>query len=208
METIFRIILPTLIIAFAAHRGYYVRKHGKEENSLKKREEGLASKIAGVLGMLGFINILLYTINPTWLSWASLPLPLWLRWAGVGLALIGFVLLQWAQNTLGKNWSDTPRMISEQQLVTSGPYQVVRHPIYTAFFLILGSSLFTSANWLIGLAWIGMTALEVASRISFEECLMLEYFGDRYREYMKRTGRLLPLIFPQSAAAIAKPKIR
>ena len=193
-QTIFRILLPVLIISFALHRGYYVRKHGEEQNTLKKREEGLASRIAGTLGMLGFVAILIYAIKPGWLAWASLPFPLWLRWTGVILALSGFILLQWAQNTLGKNWSDTPRMIQEQSLVTSGPYQFIRHPIYTAFLLILGPTLLISANWLIGLAWLGMTTLEIASRIGFEEALMLEYFGDRYREYMKRTGRLLPRI--------------
>jgi protein-S-isoprenylcysteine O-methyltransferase Ste14 len=192
METIFRIVLPAIVIVFALHRGYYVRRHGREENTLKKREEGLASKIAGLLGMLGFISILVYAIHPAWLAWAGLPFPFWLRWAGVGIALLGFALLQWAQSTLGKNWSDTPRMIREQSLVTSGPYRLIRHPIYTAFVLILGSTLLISANWLIGLAWLGMTILELASRIQFEEGLMLEYFGDQYREYMKRTGRLLP----------------
>ena len=193
-QTIFRILLPILIITFAMHRGYYVRKHGQEQNTLKKREEGLASRIAGILGMLGFVTILIYAINPGWLSWASLPFPLWLRWTGVILALFGFVLLQWAQNTLGKNWSDTPRMIQEQSLVTSGPYQFIRHPIYTAFLFILGSTLLISANWLIGLTWLGMTTLEITSRIGFEESLMQEYFGDQYRDYMKRTGRLLPRI--------------
>ena len=192
MELIFRILLPLLIIAFAAHRGYYVRKHGKEENTLKQREEGLASKTAGLLGLVGFITVTVYAIKPVWLSWAALPLPLWLRWIGIGIALLGFALLQWAQTTLGKSWSDTPRMIKGQSLITSGPYQFIRHPIYTAFLLILGSTLFISANWLIGSAWLGMALLELASRIRFEEGLMLEYFGDQYREYMKRTGRLLP----------------
>lgn len=192
METIYRIIVPLLIVVFAAHRGYYVRKHGREQNTLKKREEGLVSKIAGILGLIGFISALMYAVRPGWLSWAALPLPLWLRWMGVVIALLGFALLQWAQNTLGKNWSDTPRMIKEQSLITSGPYQFIRHPIYTAFLFILGSTLFISANWLIGAAWIGMTVLEVTSRIGFEEQLMLEYFGNQYREYMTRTGRLLP----------------
>lgn len=191
-ELIFRIILPLLIIAFAILRGYYVRKHGQEQNTLKKREEGFASKIASLLGLIGFVTVIVHVINPAWLSWASLPFPLWLRWTGVGIALLGFALLQWSQNTLGKNWSDTPRMIKEQSLVTSGPYQFIRHPIYTAFLLILGSTLLISGNWLIGLAWIGMTVLEIASRISFEESLMLEYFGEQYREYIKQTGRLLP----------------
>lgn len=190
--TIFRIILPVLILSFATHRGYYVRKHGEEQNTLKKREEGWVSRIAGLLGIIGFAAIVIYSVKPDWLAWASLSLPLWLCWLGVVMALLGFALLQWAQDTLGKNWSDTPRMMKEQFLITSGPYHFIRHPIYTAFLLILGSTLLISANWLIGIAWIGMTVLEIASRIGFEENLMLEYFGDQYREYMKRTGRLLP----------------
>ncbi|HSK87672.1 MAG TPA: isoprenylcysteine carboxylmethyltransferase family protein [Anaerolineales bacterium] len=186
--------MPLLIIAFAAHRGYYVRKHGQERDTLKTREEGIASKIAGILGIMGFAAMLTYAINPAWISWAGLALPLWLRWSGLVIALLGFALLQWAQNTLGKSWSDTPRMIKEQSLTTSGPYQFIRHPIYTGFLLILGSTLLISSNWLIGLAWTGMTLIEVTSRIGFEEQLMLEYFGDQYRSYMKRTGRLLPKI--------------
>jgi protein-S-isoprenylcysteine O-methyltransferase Ste14 len=193
-ESTFRILLPALIIAFAMHRGYYVRKHGEEQTTLKKREEGLTSRIAGLLGLSGFVAVIVYVINPGWLAWAALPLPLSLRWMGVGIALLGFALLQWSQNTLGRNWSDTPRMIKEQSLVTSGPYQFIRHPIYTAFLLVLGSTLLISANWFIGLGWIGMTVLEVVSRIGFEENLMLEYFGEEYREYMKRTGRLFPRI--------------
>ena len=192
METIFRILSPLLILAFAMHRGYYGRKHGEENNTLKQRVEGWTSKLAGILGLIGLIAVIGYAIQPGWFAWAALPLPLWLRWTAVGVALSGFALLQWAQNSLGQNWSDTPRMIKDQSLVTSGPYQFIRHPIYTAFLLILGSTLLISANWLIGFAWIGMTALEVASRISFEENLMLEFFGDQYRDYMKRTGRLLP----------------
>jgi protein-S-isoprenylcysteine O-methyltransferase Ste14 len=191
-ESLFRMLLPALLIAFSLHRGYYVRKHGREADTLKKREEGLASKLAGILGLVGLIAVILYAIRPDWLAWASLPLPIRVRWGGLLIALLGFGLLQWAQNSLGKSWSDTPRMIREQALVTSGPYQCIRHPIYTAFILILGSMLLISANWFIGLAWIGMTILEITSRIGFEEALMLEHFGDQYRQYMKRTGELLP----------------
>jgi protein-S-isoprenylcysteine O-methyltransferase Ste14 len=193
METIFRIILPVLIITFAVHRGYYVKNHSQPENvTLKKRQEGIASKVSGVLGVIGFISMIAFVVNPNCLAFTSLSLSLWLRWAGVAFALAGFTLLQWAQVTLGKSWSDTPRMMKEQTLITSGPYQYIRHPIYTAFVLILGSTLLISANWLIGLAWLGMTIMEVASRVGFEESLMLEYFGDQYREYIKKTGRLLP----------------
>ena len=195
METAFRIILPALVIAFALHRGYYVKYHSKpEEATVKQREEGTASKLAGLLGMAGFLSMLAYAINPAWLTFASLPFPVGLRWTGVGIAVVGFALLQWAQVTLANSWSDTPRMMKEQTLITSGPYRTIRHPIYTAFILILGSTLLISSNWLIGLCWAGMTTLEVVSRIGFEESLMQEYFGDQYREYMKKTGRLLPKV--------------
>jgi protein-S-isoprenylcysteine O-methyltransferase Ste14 len=193
LDTLFRILLPILIFAFAAHRGYYTHKLKESaENTLKRREQGLVSKFAGLLGLIGFASMIVIVINPGWLTWSSLPLPVWLRWTGVAIALSGFALLQWAQNTLGKNWSDTPRMMKEQSLVTNGPYRWIRHPIYTAFLLILGSTLFISANWLVGLSWLGMTILEVFSRIGFEESLMLEFFGAQYREYLKRTGRLFP----------------
>ena len=192
-ETIFRMLLPLLLVGFAVHRGYYVKYHSKPEAAtLRKRHEGVVLRIAGLLGLLGFLSMIAYLINPDWLAFAGLLLPLWLRWAGVGIALVGFGLLQWSQVTLGKSWSDTPRMMKEQTLITSGPYRIIRHPIYTAFILILGSTLFISSNWLIGLCWAGMTILEVASRIGFEESLMLEFFGEQYREYMKKTGRLLP----------------
>ena len=185
--------MPILIVAFIAHRGYYTKKSARpEKDTLKKRAEGPVTKLAAILSLIGFIAMIAYVLNPNWLAWASLSFPLWLRWTGVGIALVGFALLQWAQATLGKNWSDTPRMLKEQALITSGPYKFIRHPLYAAFILILGSTLLISANWLIGLTWAGMTVLDIASRISFEESLMVEYFGDQYRDYMKKTGRLLP----------------
>jgi len=194
-ETIFRILLPLLIVAFAAHRGYYVKNYSQpEEATVKIREEGLVSKIAGVLGMLGFISVISFAINPNWLVFADLSFPIWLRWTGIGIALAGFALLQWAQVTLAGSWSDAPRMMKEQTLITCGPYRRIRHPIYTAFIMILGSTLFISSNWFIGFCWVGMTILETMSRIGFEESLMLEYFGDQYRQYMKKTGRLLPKV--------------
>ena len=194
-EMIFRVVLPILLVGFMVHRGYYTRKQGQAgRETMKQREEGAASKIAGLLGLVGFVAMIAYVINPGWLAWAALPLPAWLRWTGDGSALLGFTMLQWAQHTMGRNWSDTPRMMKEQALVTDGPYHWVRHPIYTAFVMILGASLLISANWLIGLAWLGMVALEVLSRVRFEEALMLEYFGAAYSEYMKHTGRFLPKI--------------
>jgi protein-S-isoprenylcysteine O-methyltransferase Ste14 len=108
--------------------------------------------------------------------------------------LLGFSLLQWAQQALGRNWSDIPRLMKEQSLTTSGPYRWIRHPIYTAFLLIMGATLLISANWFIGGLWLGATALNILSRIRFEEAAMASRFGEQYLAYMQTTGRLLPHI--------------
>jgi protein-S-isoprenylcysteine O-methyltransferase Ste14 len=138
------------------------------------------------------VSTIIYIFAPAWMSWSELPLPVWLRWLGVGVALSGFVLLQWAQQSLGKNWSDAPVLVKSQEMVASGPYRRIRHPIYTAFLLILGSFLLIAANWFIGLLWIGMTGLDVAARMNTEEAMLLGQFGENYRAYMQKTGRLLP----------------
>jgi protein-S-isoprenylcysteine O-methyltransferase Ste14 len=193
---IFRFILPIIIVAFVAHRGYYIKKHTRpDDETVKEREEGTASKIAGLLAVLALVATITFVINPNWLSWAEFPFAVWVRWVGVVITLLGFALLQWAQITLGKSWSDTPRMMNAQTLVTGGPYRLIRHPIYTAFLLILGSTLLISANWLIGLGWTGMTLLEISSRIHFEEKLLIDFFGDQYRNYIKYTGRIFPKLF-------------
>ncbi|HZJ23516.1 MAG TPA: hypothetical protein VFD54_09425, partial [Anaerolineales bacterium] len=105
-ENIFRVILPILIVAFIAHRGYYTKRSARpEKDTLKKREEGPTKKFAEGLSMIGFAALLIYVLKPGWLEGASLSFPLWLRWTGAGIALMGFALLQWAQVTLGRSWS-------------------------------------------------------------------------------------------------------
>lgn len=201
-DVVYRLLLLLLIIAFVANRAYYTRKFGQpEEETVRSRERNATSTAAGLLAVLALLSSLAYIVNPAWMAWSALPLPVWLRWFGVALALAGFGLLQWSHRALGRNWSDAPRLLRQQSFVSDGPYRRIRHPIYTAFLMILGATLFISANWFIGLAWIGMTSLEVASRMRFEEEIMAERFGDDYIAYMNRTGRLLPRLFASESSA-------
>lgn len=194
-ELIYRLLLLTLFVGFVAFRGYFQRKFGRpDEDTVKQRAGNPAEKIANLLSIPALISTIVYIVYPAWMSWASIPLPTWLRWVGVGLALLGFALLQWAHQALGRNWSDAPRLMKDQSLVTSGPYHWIRHPIYTAFLLIMSAPLLISANWFIGGLWLGLTGLEVMGRIQFEEALMLETFGEKYRVYMQKTGRLIPCL--------------
>jgi protein-S-isoprenylcysteine O-methyltransferase Ste14 len=189
--------LVVLLVGFIGHRGYYSRKYRPfQENTLKERASSGTTVAANLLFLVALAATVGWLAVPRWVAWASLPLPAGLRWVGVGTALAGFGLLQWAQLTLGKNWSDTPRLMKGQTLTVEGPYRWVRHPIYTAFVLILGSTLLITANALVGLAWLSATVLDVLARVQYEEALMLATFGAPYQEYTARTGRFVPRIIP------------
>ena len=191
----FRLVLLALLAACVAHRAYYTQTRGRSEvKVLAARGRSATQTAAGLLNIVALLASAVIIVYPPALAWAALPMPTWLRWAGAGLALAGFALLQWAHNALSRNWSDTPRLLKGQTLTRSGPYRWIRHPMYTAFLMILSAPLFITANWLIGLAWIGATALEVASRVRFEEALLAETFGAEYQDYRRHTGRLLPRI--------------
>ncbi|MCZ6652630.1 MAG: isoprenylcysteine carboxylmethyltransferase family protein [Planctomycetota bacterium] len=195
-ELDFRIVLVVLFLGFIAHRIYYSRKLARpdSETIAKDEEKSFLMNAAALLSLLGLAALIAYIVNPTWMSWSSRPLPAWLRRSGVGVALLGFVLLQWSHQALGRNWSDEPRLLTGQGLVRTGPYRWIRHPIYSAFLLIFSSPLLISANWFLGAMWIGMATLDVLRRIRIEEAMLVRHFGDEYRVYMKVTGRLLPRI--------------
>ena len=192
-DPIFRVIAAVLLVGFVAHRGFYTRKIQHPADSvIEKPNPGRATQFANLLAMPALLSSVIYIFVPSWISWAALPLPSGLRWLGVGIVLGGFGLLQWAQQALGKNWSDAPKLLTGQRLVSSGPYYWIRHPIYSAFLLILGSLLLISANWCVGALWIGMSSLDITSRIGVEEEMMTRRFGEPYQAYMQRTGRLFP----------------
>jgi protein-S-isoprenylcysteine O-methyltransferase Ste14 len=157
-----------------------------------KLQPGPLAKIASLIFLLALASSLIYIIYPPFIDWAALPLPDWARWLGVAVAVGGFSLLEWSHRALGQNWSDQPRVTQGQQLVQNGPYRWVRHPIYTAFLLILGSTLLIASNGLVGGLWILAVSLDISPRMRYEETVLLAKFGEGYRSYMQRTGRLLP----------------
>lgn len=133
----------------------------------------------------------LYVISPHWMTWFMLSFPTWSRWIGVGLGILSLLLLVWVQHTLGKYWSTDLQLRKQHTLITSGPYRWVRHPMYTAIFTLLIAFSLVSANWLIVLPCI-VGIIVVYARIGKEETMMIKQFSGEYRDYMKRTGRLLP----------------
>jgi protein-S-isoprenylcysteine O-methyltransferase Ste14 len=115
------------------------------------------------------------------------------RVVGVILLLAGLGLAVWARIYLGRNWGMPMTEKDEPELVTSGPYQLVRHPIYSGILLgFLGTSLATNIYWLIAFAVMGGYFVYSAK---VEEGLLSASFPSMYLSYRARTKMLIPFVF-------------
>src|SRR6185503_8446049 len=111
---------------------------------------------------------------------------------GDACAVVGITFAIWARYTLGRNWGMPMSVKEKPELVTSGPYALVRHPIYTGVLLaLLGSTFVVGLWWLIIFAVGTIYFLYSAAR---EEALMMKEFPNEYPAYKARTKMLIPLI--------------
>ncbi len=188
----FRIFLIAgFAVVFPLAVSFRIKSQSTREK-LDRRQEGwfILATLRPVGGML-WMGLFAYMINPAWMAWSSLPLPVWLRWTGVGVWVIAAGLMFWTLSSLGKNLTDTVVTRKEHSLVTRGPYRWVRHPFYVCAGLLIFASSLIAANWFI-FAGIAAFLFLIAIRTRTEEQKLLERFGDSYRQYMDRTGRFWP----------------
>lgn len=188
---VLRVILIAYFILYVAVRMYYRARTGtlmEKPTSL----EGIMPALRAALRIPWLMLVLTWLLAPQWLQWSTLNVPSVVQWLGVVSMAASLGLLAWVHHTLGDNFSPTLKVKENQSLVTVGPYRWVRHPMYAAVFLsVIGVCLLT-ANWLVVLISIPGVAPALAKRMSREEAMMVDKFGDRYRAYMQNTGRVLP----------------
>ncbi len=111
---------------------------------------------------------------------------------GAGLCVLGTALAIWARVHLGRNWSAAPALKEGHELITSGPYRKVRHPIYTGIIIsALGTGLIIPL-WII--LFIIVSAMFIW-RIKIEEKIMTNQFPNQYPEYKKQSWALIPYIW-------------
>ena len=119
---------------------------------------------------------------------------LWIDGIGTLICLVGVGLAIWARNILGKNWSGNVMLQKEHQLITEGPYNLVRHPIYLGVLMaMLGSSLVIGQ--IFGLAYFIFSAFGLWIKSGQEEALLATQFPNDYLQYKQKVKRLLPYLF-------------
>jgi protein-S-isoprenylcysteine O-methyltransferase len=117
-----------------------------------------------------------------------------LAWIGVTIGVVGLGIHVWSMRILGRDYTRSLRTRETQTVIDRGPYRLVRHPGYSGSILVwFGSRL--AVNWLIAAATAVGLLLVYAYRISAEEEMLIDHFGDAYRAYKVRTWRLVPYIW-------------
>jgi protein-S-isoprenylcysteine O-methyltransferase Ste14 len=117
----------------------------------------------------------------------------WLQGIGLALFVLGLALAVWARVYLGRNWGTPMSQKEDPDLVTSGPYSRIRHPIYTGIILaMIGTTIAVSIYWLIAVLLIGAYFLYSAI---VEERTMTRLFPDSYPGYKAATKMLVPFIY-------------
>ena len=114
-----------------------------------------------------------------------------LRLVGVGLSLYALIMLPWATQVLGQSYVPGPAVLQEHALATSGPFRLVRHPIYSAVAALWLGAALGALNWLLLALWPMIVAAVIKSARA-EEHMLRAKFGDAYDMYAEQKGRLLP----------------
>jgi protein-S-isoprenylcysteine O-methyltransferase Ste14 len=122
----------------------------------------------------------------------SLRMPWPLHVAGLIVMWLGLAIRGWAIATLGSAFRTTVEVDPGQAVVSTGPYERVRHPSYAGLLLILAGFGLAIGNWLALAICLVLPLPAVLRRITVEEAELTRVLGDPYRRYQMRTHRLIP----------------
>jgi protein-S-isoprenylcysteine O-methyltransferase Ste14 len=160
-----------------------------------QRLEPAASRILRVLAFLIVIALLATTRIPfPWLYLQLWPVGLLPFWVGAALTVAGLLFAVWAREHLGRNWSRSVTIKQDHELITTGPYALVRHPIYTGILAgFLGTAI--ALAQVRGVIAFGLVFLVIWAKLRLEEQWMRSQFGETYVSYAHQTAALVPYVF-------------
>lgn len=119
----------------------------------------------------------------------------YLSFIGIAIVFAGLMIRLAAIRSLAEHFTYTVKIVDDHRLVTSGIYRHVRHPAYLGQAMIFLGCGVAFSNWISILALCIPTLVAAYYRIAVEEKVLLEHFGENYREYMGRTKRLVPWVY-------------
>lgn len=189
-QILFKITFIVLWIIYTLIRvpfdkGYKVSERIKKLNSPSE-------KFLIILLFLGLmLTPFIWAMTP-FVDRFNIDFPLWLRLLGIVMSIISLPYFWWIHKTLGQNWSPSLEIRKGHELIKTGPYKIIRHPMYLQILIwTIGQALIVS-NFIVSpfglVAWIFLYFI----RVPKEEKMMNETFRSEYTNYIKRTGKIFP----------------
>jgi protein-S-isoprenylcysteine O-methyltransferase Ste14 len=159
-----------------------------------EREEPALSRLVRLVLIVCAVGLLSLPRVPfPLLNERFLPAGAWCFRSGAAVTAGGLLFSVWARRHLGKNWSQAVTVKEDHELITSGPYALVRHPIYTGLLMALVGSAIARGEWR-GLVAVAFVLTVLWRKLRLEERWMRSQFGDSYEAYVRRVRRLVPYI--------------
>ena len=188
-NNVFKIVYFVEFLLISVVRSTHTAKY-RTLKTILDRKTLLDVVLLGLVG-IGMLIPLVYVFSPV-LDFADYALPNWVGWIGVVLFGLAIWLLWRSHADLGRNWTPTLGIRDEHRLVTEGVYKYIRHPMYAAHLLWAIAQVLMLHNWIAGYSFLVVAVPQYLLRVNHEEQMMLEQFGEEYRAYMERTGRMIP----------------
>ncbi len=189
VQTIYHTLIPALWYLWLA--GWTVSAF-RTKRTL--RAESIASRLSHFTPLcLGIALLVSPRFAGPWLATRLYPQTVWTFWSGAALVALGLGFAVWARVHLAGNWSGTVTLKQGHSLTRTGPYRLVRHPIYTGILLaILGSAIAEAEPR--GLVALALIIAAFLRKIAIEERFLTAQFGDAYARYRAEVPALIPAL--------------
>lgn len=186
------ISLADVWLVFGALGGYQLYLQHKSVNR-ERYCEGFIKRLQYLLGVPALGSLFVFLADPDQLSFVFIELPRGAETAGIVLFNGAALIILWSHLVLGRHWSGDLETLSDHRLVNSGPYSLVRHPLYSSYLFLTAGFLLMTENWLVS-TMMFVYFLAVAARARTEEEMLATRIGAEYRAYCARTPRFLPSV--------------
>ena len=189
MSLIYNYLFPAMWISYFTYWWAMSRNVKATE-----RTESAPSRLVRAVSILcAFALLWLPSVPLPWLNQRFLPRGVWCFWSGAAVTAGGLLFSVWARRHLGANWSQAVTLKQDHELITSGPYALVRHPIYTGLLLGFVGSAVALGEWR-GLLAVALVFAVLWHKLRLEEKWMRAQFGEPYAIYSRRVRALVPYI--------------
>jgi len=189
MHLVYRYLIPAMWLSWAAY--WWAMSRNVKATV---RHESVPSRLMHVVPLALAMVLLWHPTSPVpLLDQRMLPRTAWAFSIGAAVTLMGLLFSVWARAYLGRNWSGTVTVKQDHELITTGPYRIVRHPIYTGLLLAFIGSAFARGD-LGSVVAVVLVFLAFRRKLGMEERWMREQFGEAYVAYSQRVPALVPFL--------------